>query len=237
MDKEKELPKRKHTRLQNFDYSTTGAYFITICTEGRRRTLSQIVGVDGLASARSRSGSDTTPWCHSVPSRRLRYLGDPHTVHTEERGASPQIVGVDGLASARSRSGSDTTPWCHSLPSRRLRYLGDPHTEHTEERGASPLRQSRPLPCRTLYRRLKGFVTRNMGKASGSEGFTTTLYVTVRITKNASNILTKILFVGIMTNCLLRNKKDGSCRLFLWNREPAERGRKNSAPHLRCGGE
>jgi len=188
MDKEKELPKRKHTRLQNFDYSTTGAYFITICTEGRRRTLSQ-------------------------------------------------IVGVDGLASARSRSGSDTTPWCHSLPSRRLRYLGDPHTEHTEERGASPLRQSRPLPCRTLYRRLKGFVTRNMGKASGSEGFTTTLYVTVRITKNASNILTKILFVGIMTNCLLRNKKDGSCRLFLWNREPAERGRKNSAPHLRCGGE
>ena len=97
MDKEKALPQRKHTRLQNFDYSTTGAYFITICTEGRRRTLSKIVGVDGLAAARSRSGSDTTPWCHSPPSRRLRYPGDPHTEHTEERGASPQIVGVDVL--------------------------------------------------------------------------------------------------------------------------------------------
>ena len=52
-------------------------------------------------------------------------------------------------------------------------------------------------------------------KISGKGDFTTTLYATARITKNASNILTKILFVGIMTNCLLRNKKDGICRLFL----------------------
>ncbi len=44
MDKEKELPQRKHTRLQNFDYSTTGAYFITICTKDRRCVLSKVVG-------------------------------------------------------------------------------------------------------------------------------------------------------------------------------------------------
>ena len=50
MDKEKELPKRKHTRLQNFDYSTTGAYFITICTKDRRCVLSKVVG-RGLAPA------------------------------------------------------------------------------------------------------------------------------------------------------------------------------------------
>ena len=36
MDKEKELPKRKHPRLDNYDYSSTGAYFITICTSERR---------------------------------------------------------------------------------------------------------------------------------------------------------------------------------------------------------
>ena len=48
MDKEKELPKRKPTRLQAFDYNTTGAYFITICTDKRRQILSRIVGVDGL---------------------------------------------------------------------------------------------------------------------------------------------------------------------------------------------
>ena len=31
-----EYPKRKNIRLQDFDYSTTGAYFITICTEKRK---------------------------------------------------------------------------------------------------------------------------------------------------------------------------------------------------------
>ena len=48
MDKEKEVPKRKPTRLQAFDYNTTGAYFITICTDKRRQILSRIVGVDVL---------------------------------------------------------------------------------------------------------------------------------------------------------------------------------------------
>ena len=44
MDKEKELPDRKRLRLQNFDYSTPGAYFITICTHNRKCMLSKIVG-------------------------------------------------------------------------------------------------------------------------------------------------------------------------------------------------
>ena len=46
MNEEKELPRRKSTRLRDFDYNTTGAYFITICTENRRKILSQIVGGD-----------------------------------------------------------------------------------------------------------------------------------------------------------------------------------------------
>jgi REP element-mobilizing transposase RayT len=45
---EKELPRRKPTRLRNFNYSETGAYFITICTKGRARILSEIVGGDVL---------------------------------------------------------------------------------------------------------------------------------------------------------------------------------------------
>ena len=47
---ENRLPKRKHTRLKHYDYSTTGAYFITICTYNRRCLLSRIVG-RGLAPA------------------------------------------------------------------------------------------------------------------------------------------------------------------------------------------
>ena len=44
------LPKRKHARLKHYDYSTTGAYFVTICTKNKRPMLSAIVG-RGLAPA------------------------------------------------------------------------------------------------------------------------------------------------------------------------------------------
>ena len=42
VDKEKEFPKRKPTRLKNFDYSSTGAYFVTICVRDRMQILSEI---------------------------------------------------------------------------------------------------------------------------------------------------------------------------------------------------
>jgi len=38
------LPKRKPTRLKNFDYSQNGYYFITICTHNRKNLFSNIVG-------------------------------------------------------------------------------------------------------------------------------------------------------------------------------------------------
>ena len=38
-----EVPKRKHVRLKNYDYSEIGAYFITICTQNRKNILSRIV--------------------------------------------------------------------------------------------------------------------------------------------------------------------------------------------------
>lgn len=41
MDK---LPRRKNTRLKNYDYSQAGCYFITICTNNRSKVLSNIVG-------------------------------------------------------------------------------------------------------------------------------------------------------------------------------------------------
>ena len=41
------LPKRKQNRLQNYDYSQNGAYFITICTKDKEKILCDIVG-EGL---------------------------------------------------------------------------------------------------------------------------------------------------------------------------------------------
>ena len=40
----KELPKRKPNRLNNYDYSANGAYFITICVAERKNLLSDIEG-------------------------------------------------------------------------------------------------------------------------------------------------------------------------------------------------
>ena len=44
-----ELPKRKPIRLPDYDYSSPGAYFVTICTKDRKCILSSItVGADAL---------------------------------------------------------------------------------------------------------------------------------------------------------------------------------------------
>ncbi len=41
-----ELQKRKPNRLKNFDYSSAGAYFVTVCTKDRRCILGKVVGED-----------------------------------------------------------------------------------------------------------------------------------------------------------------------------------------------
>ena len=43
MKMEKQLPKRKNTRLTDFDYNTEGVYFITVCTQDRRNILSRVI--------------------------------------------------------------------------------------------------------------------------------------------------------------------------------------------------
>ncbi len=44
-----DLPKRKSTRLKQYDYSTPGAYFITICTAGMKQYFSKIIVGEALA--------------------------------------------------------------------------------------------------------------------------------------------------------------------------------------------
>jgi len=44
-----ELPKRKSTRLKDFDYSSEGAYFVTICVRDRKQILSRVVELKGTA--------------------------------------------------------------------------------------------------------------------------------------------------------------------------------------------
>ncbi len=39
-----ELPKRKPTRLKGYNYSTPGAYFVTVCVRNKKQLLGSIVG-------------------------------------------------------------------------------------------------------------------------------------------------------------------------------------------------
>ncbi|MBQ2933534.1 MAG: transposase [Clostridia bacterium] len=54
------LPKRKPTRLKDYDYSSDGAYFVTICTKEKQKMLCDIVG-DGA---------------HDVPKINLSQIGE-----------------------------------------------------------------------------------------------------------------------------------------------------------------
>ena len=49
MENETKLPERKLLRLQNYDYSTAGAYFITVCTKDRKMLFSP-VGADSISA-------------------------------------------------------------------------------------------------------------------------------------------------------------------------------------------
>ncbi|MBE6646679.1 MAG: hypothetical protein E7611_03440 [Ruminococcaceae bacterium] len=59
MDNKTKAPDRKHNRLKNYDYSSTGAYFITICTKDRQNILSEIIKSIPTAS-------HDTPPCQTV---------------------------------------------------------------------------------------------------------------------------------------------------------------------------
>lgn len=41
-----DLPKRKQIRIEDYDYSTPGAYFITVCTANREKIFWNSVGAD-----------------------------------------------------------------------------------------------------------------------------------------------------------------------------------------------
>ncbi len=54
------LPNRKPTRLKDYDYSSNGYYFITVCTHNRKNIFSNIVG-DGV---------------YDIPKTKLTHCGE-----------------------------------------------------------------------------------------------------------------------------------------------------------------
>ena len=113
-----DLRKRKYTRLNNYDYSSSGAYFVTICTQNRKCILSDIVG-RGLAPAVT-NGIRYTKF-GLIAKKQLLLLNDRYPnltvdhyvimpnhihailiLHNETAGASPRPTIMDIICSYKS---------------------------------------------------------------------------------------------------------------------------------------
>ena len=108
------LPKRKHPRLKEYDYSTPGAYFITICTHNRKHLLSNIVG-RGLAPTEiqyTQYGKIAKEQLllleeHFLNLKIDQYVIMPNHIHaifvlTETAGASPRPTVMDIVSAYKS---------------------------------------------------------------------------------------------------------------------------------------
>lgn len=82
-----ELPKRKQLRIQGYDYSQNGYYFVTICTQNKRRLFGEIVvGADIIRPKLSEYGEIAETAIKAIPDhysnvRVDRYVIMPDHVH------------------------------------------------------------------------------------------------------------------------------------------------------------
>ena len=78
-----ELPNRKPLRLRDYDYSSPGAYFVTICTRDRKCFLSRIAVGEGLAPPEIRLtviGKCVEEQIHALPRRYPSVTVDKHVI-------------------------------------------------------------------------------------------------------------------------------------------------------------
>ena len=81
---------RKPNRLNGYDYSSQGAYFITICTLDRKCTLSHIVGGDALIAPQTNlthCGEIARKYIESMPGID-KYVIMPNHIHL--------LIAIDG---------------------------------------------------------------------------------------------------------------------------------------------
>ena len=121
-----DLPKRKPTRLSQYDYSQNGYYFVTICTKDKQKIFGNIVG-QGLAPAEtklSRYGEIAKAEIINLEKRYKnikidKYVLMPNHIHAiivienKTAGASPCPTLSDIVCAFKSI----TTRKCHEIDS------------------------------------------------------------------------------------------------------------------------
>ena len=80
------LPARKHPRLKGYDYSSNGAYFITLCVKDKREMLGKIVGRDALIAP---------SFSTNVPHIKLTQYGKVVSKHINKINSINTVVFVD----------------------------------------------------------------------------------------------------------------------------------------------
>ncbi len=152
-----DLPERKPIRLRDYDYSSPGAYFITICTRGKECVLSRILVGEGLAPpavALTAIGRIVEEQLRLLPGRFPslsvdRYVIMPNHIHLlltlsgdSAGGASPSptITNMVGaLKSQTSRLSGMAPLWQRSYYDHVIRN-GDDHRQIAEYIDANPAR-------------------------------------------------------------------------------------------------
>ena len=76
----KELSKRKPTRLKCFDYGAGYSYFITICTQGRKKTLSNIVGEGFSLPQLTEQGTIVKNLIENIPTNYMNFSIDCYVI-------------------------------------------------------------------------------------------------------------------------------------------------------------
>ncbi len=81
-----DLPKRKSPRLKEFDYNTSGYYFITICTHNKAKTLSKVGAIhESPETILSEKGKIVDDVINNIPShlcvRIDKYVIMPNHIH------------------------------------------------------------------------------------------------------------------------------------------------------------
>ena len=74
-----QMPQRKPNRIEDYDYSQNGAYFVTVCTQDRKRILSDIVGDDAHIVPKP-YGQVVEKYIHNAPEIE-KYVIMPDHIH------------------------------------------------------------------------------------------------------------------------------------------------------------
>ena len=177
---EEKLPQRKPTHLGYFDYATAGAYFITICTEGRREILSSITQLtptgDGKAlSCTVGEGSPLPSSTVSIGVQMLDYIvGEGSPLPQNDGSPLPQYSNSTFVQ--LSKFGEIIKKWIDEIPNKYPRisvdaYVIMPNHIHMLLNFASNNGRGDPSPTLdSVMGWFKYQSTKDINKTCGTEG-------------------------------------------------------------------